>query len=884
MVLPDDETHWEQLSKRRYSSRQRATLEMWRQRDLTRDEVQQAARHPDPEVSGRAKWILQQWRRGALPGTPPAISRLLQRTDDPAVIEELLEAGQFTAAVVAVEESAGTVDRENIQQRISLLMSHRFPVYVRLALQQDCLLDLLKLIDLTATNEQLAVCRVQLMQQLGLPVDQTNLLPTSSETWTAALRDQAKVNVLAILGQLPQATQVARDAGRQDLIRVCQMLSGNWKEMAIETAQLAAATDAGSYEHARLWCQTLVAADRSQQEAIFREAVRQLSISGEDDDEYALDLRWKCLAGHGEVDAALAVLEKVTPSEAALVATASGRASGGFKALGFPLERLEQDIDIWIEQTLQTQRGSGELTEEMRRLFSLMRCLIMVGRDDLAWMIASTLSDSDTKVGSIPLREYVIAALTMTTRRDWMLRLAEAAGEQAFSTTTQLTLMRTLPDSDSSTFDLLMVAIRQNMPRESFPNRLRIVHRLLDGEPLEELAGKVDFKGLFAYLVTARRQLQQLGGRVVLQPRVRVSLNIAQMFSQQGEMELAKKCLQYLVDNGDVEATLELAQRELDGGRAAIAEQLFDLVWQRVQQQSRSGRLRGRSGNADLAAQALVGQWTIAKRSGDQQRAQRLLRQLELTLCSPSTETRSLLARYLGQRGELELSLDAYEILLPMTAFGTSEATSLYQVAWQYSRLAKEVDIASAARWYDLAVGGTLETTDYRSIAYVTLPLDVQRWLLEAAIEQQDSGRTRRHVQRIMQLDPLDIDMAERLLPEMRRLGMWQLADETLTQIIDRGIKHAKRFPFDATSCNNLAWVAAMNGQRLDDALALATQAVDVEPESAIYRDTLAEVLFLLGRKQEALQVEESCIIDDPGQWHLHEQIKKYREALAGEP
>ena len=117
-------------------------------------------------------------------------------------------------------------------------------------------------------------------------------------------------------------------------------------------------------------------------------------------------------------------------------------------------------------------------------------------------------------------------------------------------------------------------------------------------------------------------------------------------------------------------------------------------------------------------------------------------------------------------------------------------------------------------------------------------------------------------------------------MPEMREAGMVELADETFTGILDLGIEHAARFPFDATSCNNLAWVAAMNGQRLDEALQLSELAVYVEPDSAIYRDTLAEVLFQLGRKEEALQVEESCVLDDPSQWHLHQQIEKYREAL----
>ncbi len=47
----------DQLSTGSYSGRQRATLEMWRGRNQSRDRVQQASRHPDAEVAGRAQWI-----------------------------------------------------------------------------------------------------------------------------------------------------------------------------------------------------------------------------------------------------------------------------------------------------------------------------------------------------------------------------------------------------------------------------------------------------------------------------------------------------------------------------------------------------------------------------------------------------------------------------------------------------------------------------------------------------------------------------------------------------------------------------------------------------------------------------------------------------------
>ena len=208
-----------------------------------------------------------------------------------------------------------------------------------------------------------------------------------------------------------------------------------------------------------------------------------------------------------------------------------------------------------------------------------------------------------------------------------------------------------------------------------------------------------------------------------------------------------------------------------------------------------------------------------------------LLREIRLALCSPSTGLRSTIADYLGERDEANLAMEAYEVLLPMTVFGNEENTGLYDVARNYSLLARNTNATEAARWFDLAVSGTLDSVNYRPGAYITLPLYVRRWSIEAAIEQNYAEEVQRHLDRILKLDPLDIDFAERLLPEMRKAGMDELADQTLNEIIDRGLDYTEAFPFDAMSSNNLAWVAAMNERRLIDALELAERAVYAEPE-----------------------------------------------------
>ena len=659
----------EQLSRKRYAGRQQATLDLWRHRERTRDEVQRAARDPDPEVAGRAQWILRQWRRGALPGTPPEVVRLLRNADDPAAIEELLERGHFEAAVVAVEESMGTVDREMIQRKLSAAITRRFSVFIKTALERDAVADLVRLIDLTATTKEMAVCRVELMGHLGLEVGEDEWLPTAAETWPEEQRDQALVLILSLLEKPEKAFEVARDSGDETLLRICQMLAGRWREMATESLASARAADDASAESVRRWCQVLVAADRSNDLAIFREAAARLA-SIDIDDRDANDLRWRCLIVHGEIDAGLNILESLQPEEAAVLAMAAARGIRAFDSLGYPWDRVDQDLDDWIDQALASQ-SAGEapikLTADMQSLLALMRCLLSAGRNDAAWTIATRLCDAEIDVlssrGTITnqLRDYVHSTLNSTTHRDWILRLAERGGEKRFSDTTRFALAYRLPVGDSITLEVLLDSLERLKPQLPFKHRLRTAYQLLSGQPVENF-DDADFKRLYDHLSQGANQYQQLLGRQSYRHRVRMSVSTASMFALHGQADLARNCLELLVNRGDLDAILELAQQELDGGSGETAAELYDSLWDRLEGPTLKGRF---AGNVNHSVKALVGQWTLARRNGDESQA-RLLKQLTLTMCSPSPETRSELAGYLGDRGETDLAMEAYRSLLPM--------------------------------------------------------------------------------------------------------------------------------------------------------------------------------------------------------------------------
>ncbi len=854
--------------------------ELWGDRERTRDWVQRAAREAEPEVAARAERILQLWARGILPETPPHVARRVESVDVARAAEELLEAGEFDAAVVAVDESLGTIDRENVQSRVSRALTVRFPIYARMAFERDAVEGLLRLVDIAADSKELAACRLEMMRWLGEPVDDDSRLPESSLTWERTERDEATALTLFLAGRPDDAVDYVRGTAADDreLLHAARMLAGRWDEIASESARVARRSPGGSPEQARAWSHTLVAADRAGRDDLRAEAIAALADDRAASDPGSVGLRWQSLAVHGEVDAACRLLARDQPEAAAEIAISAVRPDQAFEQLEIAPVEIETELTRWLEEAMRAQRASDDETPvaEVRRLLALMKCLISVGRLDLAWRIAEGMSSANVAVGRVELRAYVLTSLPATIRRDWVQKLSVLPDEATLSTAAENMLVRVLNDTDAATFGLLIDATEAMMPRASLRERVDAVATLLDGEIPPGFNPKTGFRFLFHYRPDDRgRTLERLGGRILSRPRQQPPIGMASFFARHGQTEFARHCLRELHDAGDAEATFELAELALRSGAASDARDLFDQIWKSYAEgRARRGGMSGTS----LAAKAIAGIWVADKRIGDHAAAERGERLVRLMLTSPSSETRLDLLRYLAEQGERQIVADGFDALLPITALGSPDGTAFYTAAYTFAVDVAEQRPGEAARWFDLAFSGTLESTFFLPAAYVSLPLITHRWRLQAAVRRGDEEKVRQSFDRILRLDPLDIRFAEDLLPEVRDAGMDELANRTLDRILDAGLRYCRRYRFDATTANNLAWVAAVNGRRLDDALWLSELAVTRHPESAIYRDTLAEILFRMGRVREAIEIEKACLIDDPGQWHLHEQLARFRQ------
>ena len=893
----DDAALIQLLTQKLQGQRQSAMLEVWRRRDTLREVVQRLNQGDDPEARARAIWILDQWGRGALPKTEAEVVRSLSQTPDRRSLRNLLDQGEFEAVVVALDESTDRLEGQSIRDRLAADLVKGFPIYAFSAFEQQQLKEFLRILDLVANTVELAVCRFGLMRELGVEITDKNLLPASAVWWTPLLRLQAECVLLFLKGEVKAAAGLAQQSIDRELLLRVQMVSGDWEEIATRLVVEARDEKVGLLERTRDWALVLAATERSlnarkSPEPIWElreEALRNLvdqdfgeSVEG----KLAAAISWKVLASHGEIDQALQILKQLSPSDAAGLCKESARINEAFGILGYPLAEADLDLGQWLSAALDQQRNwkLRELSPKVREMLMLMQCLITIGRNELALQIAEELSESDVLVGTLPMREFVVSTLSLTKRSDWMIALAASSDNEVVSAETYNTVSRSLSECDRFTLQTTVDAFREAAPSDSLVKHFKDAVSLFSGnqssfEEREE-SYEEHFEILFAYLFT-----DPAVGMGIAAPRARkaerLNLDFVKLFQKHGQDRYAKICLEQLIERGDLEAMLMKAEQETASGNMAIAEQLFEQVSSLVSTMEPEGQRFGGEVDRHLGVRSQIGLWRIAKLRQNEVNASTRLQAIRYALCTPNLSARNELAEYLSEQDEIELAAENFEFLLPVVALGQRGKLSLYDVARRYSPMVKDQRPADAASWFDLALNQTLWRVEFRSGAYVSLPMFVHRWALEAEIKLGNENLANLRLDRMLKLDALDIDIAERLLPMMREHGMEADAERVLDHIIDLGLTHSERFPFDAMTSNNIAWIAAVNKQRLQDALQLSRVAVRAEPDSAIYRDTLAEVLFQLDRPEEALQIEAGCLIDDPTQWHLHQQYEKYRADLS---
>lgn len=113
------------------------------------------------------------------------------------------------------------------------------------------------------------------------------------------------------------------------------------------------------------------------------------------------------------------------------------------------------------------------------------------------------------------------------------------------------------------------------------------------------------------------------------------------------------------------------------------------------------------------------------------------------------------------------------------------------------------------------------------------------------------------------------------------QLNYYRLNDSQKEEKLVRSIE---AYPEFYGAYNDLAWLYAEQGIKLERALELIDQALVSEPESYAFLDTKAEVLYKLWRLEEAIAIEESLLQKYPNDEYIKKQLEKFRQGLVVPP
>ena len=277
------------------------------------------------------------------------------------------------------------------------------------------------------------------------------------------------------------------------------------------------------------------------------------------------------------------------------------------------------------------------------------------------------------------------------------------------------------------------------------------------------------------------------------------------------------------------------------------------------------------------------------------QHATRLFEQLGRPVPLPTDDTASLgpddryvAAQFLQQHdflsaAELELS-SAIAAKKSSTAeqnlFDANYLLLLARVAGQQEN--DDLAVACYERSLRIQAGGDL-TYDADPQTNAERGREVQAQLLyrkaRSAQKRGDVAAADKQVRQLLELPMANTDSSIDAVRWLKETSRTQDAKRIFDHIYaDAKAKlDAAPQPLKAEARNNLAWLCARCGERVDEAVDLARLATRDEPDNSAYLDTLAEANYRAGRAAEAIRIETRALELSPDNKFMIEQIERFK-------
>jgi tetratricopeptide (TPR) repeat protein len=845
--LPSEIARWvEELGDDSFAVREAASRKLHAAGARAEPALLKALDSKDAEVVKRAKAILAQFKWGIYPDTPPRVAELIgsyrsaARSERRAVVRKLLDAGpdgHKALAKIALAEDDAQVRREVFAE-----VTAGLPGAAQAPLEENNRSAVEALLELALASDTRSGVRHYTAYHLL-----TGQLPARVAEWEgrakAAVVPKTENAVLAYLhragGDWPRARAAAAAAERADLLEGFLYEQADWKELA-RTRRFPPTEDTVRYLAYRAAYGRL-GGDKK----VYDDAVADLVKTG----------RRLAENKNNVFPYATALFLNGRATEAIELLTKSGTSPKMLFEVLAAQGRIQEAVAV-VEAA--RQAGSGELP-----ILEILEARLLHGLGDKERALAALAKYAREvhRGAALPPDLELLDAELHLGRRDQAFahaaKMLDLAADGVASA-----VVKKLYEEKGEDARVLWNLLKGQRPRDEAADRLASLRRLLDGAAPEQEAKAFFDAAKIDKRLKSGEELRVLG-------------------------EVAVACKR----PDDAEHFFRAA------GTCRAAIRLGDLLAQKKQWQQAAAQyqaayklgLKAKPGRADegegLPALALWLSGHALVQAGQAAEGKLRMERAHL-LPLGDGEMRFELSRVLRRRGHREAAAREQELLRRVGEPALSEMDS-YFTGEGFRAAAIEAtdrkDYLKAADGYEQTFLRCLQPgmNFARAAAYVTVPgfISVLRARGLAAAGRLDEAVAEGERARASQ--PGSVDLAMHLVPELERRGRKKEADALYAAVVGHHEAVVRDWPKCAWARNQLAWLAACCRRDLERGLEQARKAVELSPETAGYHDTLAEVLFQLGRNAEAAAAEKKAVALAPARAYYKKQLKRIE---AGDP
>ncbi len=136
----------------------------------------------------------------------------------------------------------------------------------------------------------------------------------------------------------------------------------------------------------------------------------------------------------------------------------------------------------------------------------------------------------------------------------------------------------------------------------------------------------------------------------------------------------------------------------------------------------------------------------------------------------------------------------------------------------------------------------------------------------------------------VLEVTPGHAGMVSGMVPELDRLGRKKEADELFGRVWGSYKQVLSDYPNSPWARNGLAVLGANCRRELDASLTYAKEAVASDPKLTTFRETLAEVHFRRGERDQAVELMSTLASEDPRSHFYRRQLVRYKSGDIASP